>query len=82
MKSSPFGEKQKQPSSRKSDWGPGLALLSVGVVLVASTGLGALLGYWLDGEFEKKPWLMVAGILLGTAAGFVQMYRIVTRFLK
>ena len=37
---------------------------------------------WLDGKFETKPWLLIGGILLGTATGFVQMFRMAKRFLK
>ena len=70
------------PEDHWKSWRPALSLFAVGAVLVASTGGGALLGYWLDTQFETKPWLLVSGILLGLVAGFVQMYRIVKRFLR
>ncbi len=70
------------PEKRSSLWRPALALSTSGAVLLATIGGGALLGLWLDGKFETKPWLLIGGILLGTAAGFVQMFRMAKRFLK
>ncbi len=66
---------------RWASWRPALALATVGIVLVACTGVGAFLGLWLDGEFGTKPWLMVTGIILGTLAGFIEMYRAAKRFI-
>lgn len=34
--------------------------------------LGAL-GYWADHHFGTTPWLMIAGILLGSVGGFVSL---------
>lgn len=33
-------------------------------MFVPSVGL-TLLGVWLDGQFDTKPWLMAGGIILG-----------------
>ena len=70
------------PEKRRSPWQSALAFSGVGVVLLAAIGVGAVLGLWLDDTFDTKPWLMVAGILLGMTAGFVHMYRMAKRFLK
>ena len=56
----------------------GLAL-SVGTVISSSVVGGVLLGYLLDRWFETKPWLTVAGVILGTAGAFVSVYRIMKR---
>ena len=54
------------------------AILSgAGFTMAASVALGALLGNWLDHHWHTAPWLLVAGFLLGTVAGFVQMARII-----
>jgi F0F1-type ATP synthase assembly protein I len=54
-------------------------LAQSGSVLVAPMlGLGAL-GYFLDGRFGTKPWLMVAGLLLGMVGGFVNFIQVVTK---
>lgn len=39
-------------------------------MFVPSVGL-TLLGVWLDSELDTKPWLMVAGIVLGCSAAFL-----------
>jgi ATP synthase protein I len=56
----------------------GLALASrVGLELVAATVLGAGLGYGLDRWLGTGPWLLVVGVVLGAAAGFLAVYRLV-----
>jgi len=42
--------------------------------------LGALLGYYLDRRWATSPWLMLAGTLAGTAAGFYQVVRALAEF--
>lgn len=56
----------------------GLALASrVGAEMVAATAVGGLLGYGLDAWLGTGPWLLVAGVVLGGAAGFFGVYRLV-----
>ena len=38
--------------------------------------VGTVMGYALDRFFNTKPWLMVAGVILGGAAGCMNVYRI------
>jgi F0F1-type ATP synthase assembly protein I len=57
-----------------------LGLLStVGLTLVIAT----MLGYWggraLDGWLGTAPWLGLAGLVFGVAAGFVNLFRVVSR---
>jgi F0F1-type ATP synthase assembly protein I len=59
-----------------------LNLLATGTVLVACIVLGALLGGYLDRRLGTGPWLLVAGVTLGTAAGFVELFRTVSRNLR
>jgi len=58
--------------------GAGLAS-SVGVVLAVSTAIGFFLGSWLDDKFGTYPWLTVVLAILGMAAGFAEVFRIVDR---
>jgi ATP synthase protein I len=51
------------------------AALSLFFSVAAMTGLGWLLDRWLN----TKPWLMVAGLVLGAAAGFYQFIRLTSR---
>jgi hypothetical protein len=32
-------------------------------------------GWWLDGRLGTKPWLLVAGVVLGAIGGFVKIVR-------
>jgi F0F1-type ATP synthase assembly protein I len=57
-------------------------LLAVGTMLVACIVCGYFLGSFLDRKLGTSPWLVVAGVFLGTAAGFVELFRTVSRNLK
>ena len=60
-------------------WGPLLGLLSVGTVLVAGIVLGWFAGRWLDRRAGTEPWGVVIGVVLGSVAGFVELFRIVKK---
>jgi F0F1-type ATP synthase assembly protein I len=47
---------------------------SLALVLPASTFVGYLIGYWLDGRFGTD-WLRIVFLILGTVGGFVQLIR-------
>ncbi len=53
--------------------------LSVGTVLVSNIVGGIVVGYLLDRWLNTTPWLLLAGIVLGSVGGFAAMYRIVSR---
>jgi ATP synthase protein I len=57
-------------------------LLTVGMILVACIVIGYLVGSLLDRKLGTGPWMTVGGVLLGSAAGFVQLFRTVSRNLK
>ena len=50
---------------------------SAGLTLVISTMIGYAAGNWLDEKLHTTPWLMLALTLIGTAAGFIEVFRIV-----
>jgi len=52
--------------------------MRLGVELVVSTVVGALLGYLLDSWLGTRPWIMVAGVILGGIAGFRTVYLLAT----
>jgi F0F1-type ATP synthase assembly protein I len=54
----------------------------IGISLLVTTLLGALIGYWADKQLGTLPIFVVVGFLLGAGAGTVMIYRLVTRFLK
>jgi ATP synthase protein I len=43
--------------------------------LMGSTGLGALLGWWLDKKLGTTPWLLLAGSVIGATAGMIAFIR-------
>lgn len=53
--------------------------MTVGTGLVACLVTGYFLGKYLDEKLGTSPWLVVAGVILGTAAGFVGLFRTVSR---
>jgi len=63
-------------NQRKWIRGAGLAS-TVGLVLVVSTVIGYAFGSWLDKKLGTDPWLMLLFTLMGIAAGFIEMFRIV-----
>lgn len=54
----------------------------VGIFFGVSVALCLYAGYWLDGRFHTKPWFSVAGVLLGVATGFVELYRVSKKALR
>ncbi len=58
--------------------GLGLAM-RIGTELAAGLAVGIGIGYGLDLWFGTKPWLVIVFFILGAAAGFVNVYRVVNR---
>jgi ATP synthase protein I len=73
-----MSDERPQPDRR---WIRQLGVLSgVGLTLVISTVLGLVGGYYLDRWLGTGPWLLLVGLLLGIAAGFVNLFRAVGLF--
>lgn len=53
----------------------------IAIVLLVTTLLGVLSGYWLDQRLGTLPILSVAGMLAGFGLGGVGVYRLIVRFL-
>lgn len=59
-----------------------LALFSeIGLVLLVTTLLGALGGYWVDGQLGTLPAFLVVGFLGGAFVGALMIWRLISRFL-
>lgn len=50
-------------------------VLGVGLQFAGAIILFLFLGRWLDGLLGTEPWLLLIGVLVGSVAGFVSMYR-------
>ena len=60
---------------RKNVSGLGMAM-RIGIELVAAIIVGTAIGYGLDRWLGSKPWLMILFLLLGGAAGVMNVYRL------
>lgn len=50
---------------------------SVGLEMAAAVLIGTLFGNYLDGHFHSSPWLLLAGVGFGFAAGMKGVFRYV-----
>ena len=50
-------------------------LAGIGMTMVLATVIGLGAGYYGDRWLGTSPWLMLAGLLLGIVAGFVNLFR-------
>jgi F0F1-type ATP synthase assembly protein I len=55
--------------------------ISLGFLLPASTLAGYVIGYLMDKEFDTR-WMYIAGIVLGSVAGFVKLVQQLTRDMR
>ena len=67
------------PSGEQGTWKALGELSSIGLTLVVATVIGLVAGYYADRWLGTKPWLLLIGLGLGIAAGFVNLFRSVTR---
>ena len=59
-----------------------VALFSeIGLILLVTTLLGTLAGYWVDKQLGTIPVFVLIGLLAGMGAGARAAYRLITRFL-
>ena len=54
----------------------------LGTELVASVGVGTIIGFILDNWFGTKPWLIIIFFFLGAAAGLLNVIRVANRMQK
>lgn len=50
----------------------------VGIFLAVATFIGWAIGQWLDRLFGTDPWLTVVCAMLGVAAGFIELFHVVS----
>jgi ATP synthase protein I len=67
------------PPGEESSWKALAELSSIGMTLVLATVIGLAGGYYLDRWLGTSPWLIMIGLGLGIAAGFVNFFRSVKR---
>src|ERR1700734_623977 len=57
------------------------SMIQLAIALPAGCVIGWLVGSWLDRHFHQS-WISIVGILLGAAAGFTQIFRTASRYIK
>jgi ATP synthase protein I len=57
------------------------SMIQLALALPAGCLIGGLAGSWLDKHFHAG-WMGVTGILLGAAAGFVQIFKVASRTMR
>ena len=57
------------------------SMIQLAIALPAGCVIGWLIGAWLDKHFHQS-WMGIVGILLGVAAGFMQIFVTASRYLK
>lgn len=57
------------------------SMIQLAIALPAGCVIGWLAGSWADRHFGQH-WIGIAGILLGAAAGFIQIFRTASKYLK
>jgi ATP synthase protein I len=65
------------PTREPSSWGSLGELTSIGMTMVLATVIGLVAGHYADQWLGTSPWLMLLGLALGIAAGFVSLFRAV-----
>lgn len=63
-----------------SDQWNSLDLASIGITLVLAIGIGSGLGWWIGGKAGNQTVGLIIGFTIGTAAGFIEMFRAVSRW--
>lgn len=71
-------------SRLRKSFGPGEASAlgqasAVGLTFVVAIVLGLAAGRWLDAKLGTAPWLLLAGLLVGIAAGFRNLFALSRR---
>ena len=56
----------------ESNWGH---YLGYGLVMAVGVVLGVIVGNWLDHKYGWSPWGVVAGAMIGLAAGMYQLIK-------
>jgi hypothetical protein len=58
-------------------WSDAMRHVALGWEIIIALALGWLLGWWLDRTLHTRPWLQIAGALLGLAAGVKALVQVV-----
>ena len=67
----------RQPSSHnQSPMSVAARWVSIASTISLEMALPAAFGYWLDGQWNTKPWLVITGAILGFITGMMHLLEI------
>ena len=52
---------------------------TIGIEMGLAVGVGYLIGDYLDGRFDSAPYGLIGCVLMGSIAGFLNLYRMLKR---
>ena len=74
---------KKQLSSKDEKKGSFMgSAFKLGTELVASVGVGTIIGFILDNWFGTKPWFIIIFFIIGAIAGMLNVIRVAKRMQK
>ena len=62
-------------NKRRPDGSSPFQFVGLGFELAVPLLAGLFGGQWLDRRYGTAPWLLLAGVIVGAAVGFVSLYR-------
>jgi ATP synthase protein I len=65
--------------SQRARWA---LLTSIGIMFPVSITLGAAFGYFIDRKLGTMPWFSAIFLMLGIAAAFINLFRMLNKFEK
>ena len=68
-------EENKPQESEKKSWVKAESIVQIGVMMPLALVVGYFLGSFLDDKLHTT-WIKIVGLLVGIAAGFVQLIRV------
>jgi ATP synthase protein I len=71
----------KKKSGALGDLVKAESMIQLALMLPGGCLIGALVGIALDKHFHTG-WMVVVGILMGAAGGFIQIYKTASRYMK
>ena len=75
------GKDSKKQGGSLGDLVKAESMIQLAIALPAGCVIGWLIGAWLDQHYHQT-WIGVTGIVLGAIAGFLQIFRTASRYLR
>ena len=73
------GEDQRESRKALSSYAQAGAYIGSGMQFATTIAAGLFAGWWVDGRLSTQPLFLIAGTILAAVAGFVYLYRSLTR---